>query len=207
MGCRFFVILFLLAVSFPVSFAQNRDVTHGDRYYYSMWLAGEKHNDRFGISWLLPGLSDRDILCDMDFSNEDNFIAVFYELTHYIEVHENGFMRLMREWNDWDNASHWDSVYWDMKDMIDSVKVPEYMVVLGDSTVLYLKIFKLNGEYWKNNRLALNTRNPLPRYYEATKGKGMYTLINLYSAKGVTIEKRQRKRLKGALSCELRASQ
>lgn len=207
MGCRFFVILFLLAVAFPASFAQERDVTRGEKYFYGCCLEGKKHCDRFMIPWEIPGVSNRDILQEMDFCNEDDFITRFYDLTHYVEYGQYGFMRLMREWNDWDNSAHWDSVYWDMKDVVDAVKVPEYKVVLGDSTVLYLKIFKLNGEYWKNSQLALSSSNPLPRYYEATKGKGMYTLINLYSAKGVTIKKRQQKRLKGALSCELRASQ
>ncbi|MBO4674458.1 MAG: hypothetical protein J5616_08945 [Bacteroidaceae bacterium] len=199
---RFFILLFLFAVAFPVSYAQNKDFSHGDWYFYDGVLGGKKHNERFQVSWLIPGISERNMLHDMDFSSEDCFIYSFNELTYYIEYKEYGFMRLMQEWNDYDHSSHWDSIYWDVKHIIDAVDVPEYKIVLGDSTDLYLKIYKLNGEYWKNKRIALSSRNPYyDKYYKDYKLKGMYTLINLYSAKGVAIKKRHRKKLKGALSC------
>ncbi|MBR6198065.1 MAG: hypothetical protein IKQ72_10750 [Bacteroidaceae bacterium] len=196
------IMLLLFAVIFPVSYAQERVVTHGDMYFFYGILGGKKHNERFQISWLIPGMSNRNILKDMDFSNEDDFIYRFNDLTYYIDYGQSGLVRLMKEWNEFDNYSKWDSIYWNVKDIFKSVKVPEYKIILGDSTELYLKVYKLNGEYWKNDKLFIGSRNPYrSKYYQSAESKGMYTLINLYSAKGVTLKKRQIKRLKGVLSC------
>lgn len=186
MGNKLNLCVFLLFFWFIHSKAKDNDLNNCSVYYYKCELISKQHQQ----SWLLAATSKKNIIDKLNFNDEDSFIASFNKCTCPCDFSEYGILRYTAEEKKQDEFEHIDSLYWCSKDLYDNSKSPEYQILLGDSSVLYVQLYKIRCVCWWNKRIVLSSRNPPFRYYENYSVKGMNTILNIQSINRIKFQKR-----------------
>lgn len=188
---KFLLSVILFYVTSLCCYSQLSNQEYGEYYYYDVWTASERHYN----SWMLYGISSTDILPELNYSCEDSLVCGFISKTNYLYAHDNLSLTLLRVHEDVNDALIADSISKSIASVIESVKPIEYSFLLADSTKVYLCIYKIKGYFCHYDRFLWCSRNPPRSYYDKFQNNEMYFLYNLMSAKKVSMNRKEKKRI------------
>lgn len=188
------VYIFLLAFSSSISYAQRENVVYKDFYYYDCSTVGKQHHN----SWLLSGVSDKQIITNLNYCCEDSFVNKFIELTNHYVASDFVYMNLLYEWKEFDNFEKIDSIWNKNETIRKHTETFEYKIKLEDSTIVYMSVYKIKGFFYPINNLykVLSSRNPPLDYYKRCSPKPNYILCELEFTKGIRLKRKERRHLK-----------